>query len=226
MIDSGEQQLKSKSAMINIDTLVLKEIWKYKIFKIMVVSSFLMAIWSVIAAVMVYSALEFHHVPNAYGVDKYGRVITLTPLDKPNLRNEAVGKIFSDMLEDVFTFDPVHYKSQLNKSGSLYFTQTGFVKFANEMKKKDGFLDFVLKNTAITTAMTRGVPTLKNAGVLNGRFSWRFTVPIAIDFRGAGTHGTRYYRVTGILSRQSRAEYEHGIAIESLSILPISEKSL
>jgi len=226
MIKSAEKQMDDKAEIVNIDKAVLRELWKYKLFKVLLSTAVLNTVWSMVSLLIVFSALEFHHVPDPYGIDKYGRIIQLTPLNKSNMRPEAVGKVFADMLEDIFTFDPVHYKGQLNEAGALYFTKEGFVKFANEMRKKDGFLEFVLDNTAITTAMSRGVPTLMTSGMLNGRFSWKMSASIAVDFKGAGTHGIKYYRIEGILSRQAVSEYEHGIAIESLSIRPVSEKNL
>jgi len=226
MIESAEKQMDEQSDIINIDKAVLRELWKHKLFKISLISNVAMIIWSMVALIIVYSTLLFHHVPDPYGIDKYGRIIQLTPLNKSNLRTEAVGKVYADMLEDIFTFDPVHYKSQLNESGSLYFTKSGFQKFATEMKKKDGFIEFVINNTAITTAMSRGVPTRMAEGVINGRYSWKMAASIAIDFKGPGTHGIKYYRVEGILSRQAASDYEHGMAIESLSILPVSEADL
>jgi len=226
MKKTAENQMDEKSELLVIDKAVLRELWKYKLFKISLVSNAIMMVWSMVALLLVFFALEFHHVPFSYGIDKYGRIIQLTPLSKSNLRTEAIGKVYADMLEDIFTFDPVHYKSQLNEAGSLYFTKEGFQKFVLEMRKKDGFLSFVLENTAITTAMSRGVPTRMGEGELNGRYSWKMAASIAIDLKGAGTHGIKYYRIEGILSRQAESDYEHGIAIESLSIRPISEADL
>lgn len=226
VLDSAEKQIDRNISVLDVDRAVLTDLWRYKIFKFMLVAMVVMFSWSIAATVIVSSALQYHHVPDAYGIDKYGRMLKLTPLVKSNMRNEAVGKLLGDFLEDTFTFDPVNYKSQLNKAGSLYFTPSGFTNFANEMKKPDGFLQFAIQNNAVTTAMSRGVPTLIGAKVWNGRYAWKLSVIIAIDFKGPSTRDTRYFRMTGVLSRQSIAEYEHGLAIESLVIAPISEREI
>jgi len=207
-----------RKGYIDLDYDVLQTLWGYTLFKSLLFGIAVMMVWILISTSIVSGVLSAHSVPDPYGVDKHGKVLQMTPLNEAHLRNKAVADLVEEFLEDTFTFDSLNYKDQLNKSGQLYFTPTGFKNFSKAMQVKDGFLEVVLVNHAIATAMSTGSPTLVGSKILRGRYAWKMLARLAVDFKGPSIHETRYFNISVVLTKQAVSEYEYGLAIESINL--------
>jgi len=232
---SFDRQITKNMNVFDISKSTIVDLFNYQVFKYMVIVFGLLALWSFISLFSVFSALSFSHEVSPYGVDKFGRILVVIPLDKPNKKTEKVLKLYSNFIEETLSFNYVQYQSELNRSGQLYFTEKGFTAFALELKKQDGLIDFVDRNSSVTTAMGRGIPQLIGEKVWNGRYAWKIKMVVSLDFAGFSVRksgkidkskGRKYFIATGVVVRQPVALYEDGLAISNLNLKPIKAGDL
>jgi intracellular multiplication protein IcmL len=170
----------------------------------------LVAINAGLIAVVAYQ-LTHRPEPKYFATTKDGRIIRLHPLTAPVLAQEAVSQYAVRGVLKAYSFNFAHYKQDLEQA-SRYFSSQGWQKFKSSLKEA-GMLDLVINKRLVANAVTTGAPTLLKKGVINGRYTWQFQIPILVTYESASETLRQALTVTVMIQRVSIINHPKQIAV-------------
>lgn len=116
-----------------------------------------------------------------------GELMTLVPLEQPNIEDEEVIKWTVDAVTRIHTFDFMNYRTQFQEAQKL-LTASGWVWFEEALRKSGNFTA-VVRNRYVTTAVPTGpaVVTKKGAVVAGDvrRYQWTIEFPMLVTYRSS-----------------------------------------
>ena len=148
-----------------------------------------------------------------------GRITTLVALSQPNMRDNDVANWMTTALTQIFSFDFVRYKSQLQDSRQ-YFTAHGWDTFQTQLQESH-LLPIVIDNKYILTIKPTGAPTLISSGSVGGVFAWRYSIPMVLNFSSSNPGDSirdQSVNVTATITRTPEIVQQSGIGIDDLFI--------
>ncbi|WP_157763066.1 DotI/IcmL/TraM family protein [Acetobacter persici] len=162
----------------------------------------------VLGTALVYEATR-PPVMRFFSTDARGRISPLVPLDQPIMTREALFQWVTTEVIGVYTKDYVHWREQLTEDQDG-FTLGGWKSFRKDFEKN--FIEPVIENNYITSAVPTKAPILVDKGVRDGRYAYSIQLGITVTFRG-GIHehsSSQNYIISVLVVRQSETENETG----------------
>ncbi len=174
-------------------------------------SLLVMALVNCVLVGIVYYQLTHRPEPRYFASTRDGRIIRLYALSSPVLTQEAVSELAVRGVLKAYTFNFSNYKENL-ETASQYFTGTGWERF-KEALQKSGMLEFVIRKRLVASAVATAAPTLLKKGVIGGRYSWQFQVPILVTYESQSEKQRQALVVTVMIQRVSIVNHPRQVAI-------------
>lgn len=154
-----------------------------------------------------------HSTYFATGCD--GRIISMTPLDKPMSSNSELTTWVTNAVTGTFSFDFANYRASMMRARDNYTTQ-GWSAFEDAMKES-GILQTVIDNKYVATAVPREAPTMvKEGNASDGRHAWKFQIPMVITYQSAKNNTSQDVMVTVTVVREDQSTNPRGVGIAQL----------
>jgi len=176
-----------------------------------ILSLLIMIIINVALVATVIYQLTHRPQPKYFATTKDGRIIQLHPLSAPVLAQEAVSQFALRGVLKAYSFNFAHYKQDLEEA-SKFFSSEGWTKFKQSLKQS-GMLQMVIKRKLVANAVTTGAPTLLKKGVVSGRYTWQFQIPILVTYESQSETTRQALTVTVMIQRVSIINHPKQIAI-------------
>ncbi len=152
--------------------------------------------------------------PLYFATDSVGRIMQDIPVTVPGMTTDVVAAWTVDAIEAAYSYNFVNYRSQL-QNAQKYFTEYGWRNYMAGLKASNNLLA-VTERRMIFVAKAVGKPKLLNEGVLGGAYSWKFQVPLLVNFLEAPYDKPTFsnaYVVTVVVQRQKLLLSYKGLAI-------------
>lgn len=150
-----------------------------------------------------------------FSVDPMGRVRPVPALGVPEVSDALVLSFARQTVLDVYQFDYVNWRSQLSQAFrnlSDYASRT-WMNTLND----NGIMDIVKKDRLVVQCVPTGIPVLEASGMINGRYSWRISMPAQVTFYSANESKSQSILATVLVSRVE-ANTDHLNGLEVISI--------
>ena len=153
---------------------------------------------------------QYHY----FSTDRDGRITPLTPIDRPIASLSDLGTWVSNSVAQAYTFDFANYRSSLS-AARVNFTQAGWAGFETALQES-GVLQSVLERKYVTTAVPTSAPVLVTQGRIEGRYAWKFQIPILVTYQSSERTASQNLMVNVIVVRQPETEHPRGLGIAQL----------
>ena len=172
---------------------------------------FLLVTLSVTATVHLVSRGEVSlYIP----IEKDDTFTRYKPLDMPNESDDAVANWATDAVLSAYRFDFLNYRTQLQKT-QLNMTLAGWQNFRDALIQSAN-IKTIKQMMLVSTPTLRGAPTLVKKGVFNGRYAWKFIVPIHVDYRSSDQTMSQNLEVTVVVVRHPEYLNPAGLAMAQI----------
>ena len=143
---------------------------------------------------------EFHPISNIYfRTNKYGQISQLPPLDKPYTNPQDVEDWMENSLLGALNINFEDYRYFLRRQ-SHNFSDRAWTFFIEQLKSAPYFVSMLNSDDNLVTTAS-SPPVLVNSGVVNGVYTWRFTVPLKIQDMSVSGGVTYTYDVEVLVRR-------------------------
>lgn len=161
-------------------------------------------------------SIDAKHVYFATSTD--GRIISMVPLDQPyRSRGEVVAWAVRKS-QEVMRFGYNDFRQRLQDS-SVNFTEKGWESFTKAMKEAR-ILEAVEARRLTISMSPGGAPEIKQAGVVNGVYSWFLQFPVEIKFDGPESPANIRANLVLQVVRVSTLNNTDGISIQQWIAVP------
>lgn len=133
----------------------------------------------ILIGIIVY--LLHHPTPPLYfPADPLSRLLPAVPLTQANMSEEEVSQWVVEAVEAAYSYDFVNYRAQL-QNAQKYFTDYSWQRYMKALGASNNFLALTDRKFIIKAKVV-AKPTLRNEGILGGRLSWRFDMPVLVTY--------------------------------------------
>ncbi len=152
--------------------------------------------------------------PLYFLTDSVGRLVQEVPVSVPGMTTDTVAAWAIEAIEAAYSYNYVNYRSQL-QDAQKYFTEYGWRNYMDALTASNNLLA-VTERKMIFVAKVVGKPRLINEGILSGAYSWKFQVPLLVNFLEAPYDKPSFsnaYAVTVVVQRRKLLQSYRGLAI-------------
>lgn len=136
------------------------------------------------------------------------------PLNMPNESDAAVANWVADAVLSAYRFDFLNYRTQLQKT-QLDMTLAGWENFRDALIQSAN-IKTIKQMMLVSTPKLRGAPSLVKKGVFNGRYAWKFIVPIHVDYQSSEQTMSQNLDVTVVVVRHPEYLNPAGLAMAQI----------
>lgn len=154
--------------------------------------------------------------PKYFATTRNGEIIELVPLSRPNKTNDAVNQWAADISRKAYSFDFVHWKSQLGDL-SQFFTENGYKQFLSALKTS-GNVEAVRAKRLVGAAIANP-PVITAEGIVNGVYMWKIEVPLQVSYTSAEETINQSLLISMTVERTNTIKNEHGLAVDQFITL-------
>ncbi|MEK6731860.1 MAG: type IVB secretion system apparatus protein IcmL/DotI [Pseudomonadota bacterium] len=159
----------------------------------------------------IFGILATRPTPTYFATTNDGRIISLVPLNQPNLSDQALLQWASNAVISIYSYSFVNYQ-KVFQDNEQYFTDAGWKAFLNSVKDSNS-LSAVIKNKLIVSAVVTGAPVVTNRFLYNNNYTWKVQMPITVTMQGTGSPSTQNFMVTLTITRVSTLDSISGVGI-------------
>lgn len=151
--------------------------------------------------------------PVKFSTDNEWRILLPVPLDRPYLAQSDLIQWVSSVLPNLFNYDFVNYKVELQKN-EHYFTENGWKAFLALLKS---YADYtaITKSKLFVNGVPLGAPFILNQGLIERKYSWWVQMPVNINY---STRYTEALDLQVLVVRISTLNNLHGVAIDNIIV--------
>jgi intracellular multiplication protein IcmL len=149
------------------------------LLRIVFVESFILA--SVLGLVMILLLRPVSE--RFFATTPDGKLISLSPLDEPNLETSAVLSWANRAVMETFTFG-FHDRRLRHQAIRKYFTAEGWESFQKALEEAR-VIEMVEKQHLVVSAIPESTPVIVEEGLFAGRYYWIVQVPMVVTYQGA-----------------------------------------
>lgn len=164
----------------------------------------------ILSGVLMWMTLDTKQ-PAYYAAVTNGDIVPLHSLSEPVLTNDFIVRWAALATSKLFNLSFDNYQTQLAAVKDR-FTTTGWQKMQQAFKAS-GFLDNIINNKLIMSAVLSGSPVVLAQMVVNGRLTWRVQMPLLVNFTSASEQRQESLIVTMNIRRISTLSAAQGIQI-------------
>lgn len=143
--------------------------------------------------------------------DAEGRIRDIVPLDRPVEALPVVSAWVAGAVSQSLTFSFANYRQEFAVARQ-HFTPQGWAEFERALTDS-GLLRIVRENMYVTTAVPTSAPVLSQQGLMNGRYAWRFQIPMVVSYESAAQRMGQNMLVTVTVVRVPEVENPRGLGI-------------
>ena len=140
-----------------------------------------------------------------------GRLFPLEPLSQPVKSGPMILAWANMAATRINAYDFVHYKRQL-QDASNYFTESGWRNYRQALLSSKN-LDYVRENRLVVSSVATGTPVITQQGLVDGVYTWRVSLPLLLNYKGATVSRTQPAIVSMMIQRESVEKNPSGIGI-------------
>jgi intracellular multiplication protein IcmL len=143
-----------------------------------------------------------------------GAIREILALNKPIASEGEVLNWATQAVTKAYSMSFANYGQQLNDL-KPNFTDAGWRGYDQALQRA-GFIDGLLKNQYVTSAVPKKAPVVVARGVVNGVFGWRLQVPLIVTFTSANTSSSQEINVEVTVVRRDETENPQGLGIAQI----------
>lgn len=113
--------------------------------------------------------------------DTNGNVRPLISENRPNMSDADAAAWLASSLKEIFTFNYDDYKDRITNARKFFASEPSFKEYYEQLEKSK-MISLVVEDFDIMRATVTAAPFLDNSGIVDGRYTWHFVVPVQIDF--------------------------------------------
>jgi hypothetical protein len=147
-----------------------------------------------------------------FGVSEQGQILPMIPLSSPTISQAALLQYAVDSTRKCFTVDFVNQASQRMECSSA-FTLMGWDAFNQEMSKSGGFIQTVINDRLVTSAVALEAPVIREQGLRNGIAFWVVQFPFLITYASGAQKTSQSLMASITVTRRPITEHPLGIGI-------------
>lgn len=167
---------------------------------------------ALVASLAVNVTLALRKPENRYFLsDVEGRIRDIVPLDRPVESLPVVSAWVASAVSQSLTFSFANYRQEF-ANARQHFTPEGWAEFERALVDS-GLLRIVRENMYVTTAVPTSAPVLSQQGLMNGRYAWRFQIPMVVTYESAAQRMGQNMMVTVTVVRVPETENPRGLGI-------------
>jgi intracellular multiplication protein IcmL len=149
-----------------------------------------------------------------FTTNSQGAIREILALKKPIASEEEVLNWATQAVTKAYSMSFANYGQQLNDL-KPNFTDAGWRGYDQAMQRA-GFIDGLLKNQYVTSAVPKKAPVVVARGVVNGVFGWRLQIPLIVTFTSANTNSSQEINVEVTVVRRDETENPQGLGIAQI----------
>jgi intracellular multiplication protein IcmL len=153
-------------------------------------------------------------VNHFFATDKDGRIMALTPIDKPIGSLADLESWVASSVVKAYTMDFANYRVSQDEA-QRNFTAPGWRGFKNAMDSS-GFLQTVVDKKYVTTAVPTSAPVKLDEGLVDGRYAWKLQMPLLVTFQSQTGNQSQNLMVDIIVVREPETQNPRGLGIAQL----------
>lgn len=162
---------------------------------------------------MVYYQITNRPTPQYFATTSDGKIMKLQPLNMPVLAPAVLLQWASRAAVEAYYYNFANYRQSLQELQNK-FTPDGWKNFEKALQSS-GMLKSVIAKKLVASAVATGAPVVLDQGVVSGRYVWKVSMPILVNYESVSELTQHPMVVTMIISRVSPVNYPDGIAVMS-----------
>lgn len=182
-----------------------------KILAIVILSVLL----NILLAYGVYYMITNPPTPRYFATSPDGQILPVRPLDEPVYVTADILAWATNVAITTYTYDYINFRSDL-QTVAASFTSDGWDMFLTALQNSR-MLDTVMAQKLVMTASPTGAPVIQQQGVINGKYSWKISIPMLVKLNGS-TNITQPVQVYMLIQRVALVNNPKGIAITSFIV--------
>lgn len=149
-----------------------------------------------------------------FAVTSDGRMIPLTPLDRPLDSGEIVTDFANKVAQALYRYDFHNYREQINDM-EQYFTPDGYQNYLDALERSK-IIAMIKETSSISTATATAAPSIFSRGEKNGVYQWVVQVPVTVTMIPANR--SQSLMITLKIIRESQALKPRGLAVAAYTV--------
>jgi intracellular multiplication protein IcmL len=149
-----------------------------------------------------------------FTTNSQGAIREILALNKPIASEEEVLNWATQAVTKAYSMSFANYGQQLNDL-KPNFTDAGWRGYDQALQRA-GFIDGLLKNQYVTSAVPKKAPVVVARGVVSGVFGWRLQIPLIVTFTSANTSSSQEINVEVTVVRRDETENPQGLGIAQI----------
>ena len=143
-----------------------------------------------------------------------GSIQEIEVLDRPIQSERQVLNWVTQVISQAYSLSFANYQQQLSDIESN-FTASGWRGFQQELENT-GFIDSLLENQIVTSAVPRGAPIVVAQGLVGNVYGWRIQLPLLVTYKSASVNRHQELLVEITVVRRPAHEEPIGLGIEKI----------
>jgi intracellular multiplication protein IcmL len=144
-----------------------------------------------------------------------GQIVPVVPLNEPVASDSFVETWTTNALIQANTYDFENYRTTLGQA-EQYFTVPGWNSWVKALQDS-GNLDAVKQNKMVASAVPLGAPVIDSSGVVNGVMTWKFEIPVELDYQVLNEKSPQRVLFLVTVVRMPIDQNPSGLGIQSIS---------
>jgi len=149
-----------------------------------------------------------------FTTDPQGGIREIVALNRPVQGVEEVLNWTTQVVTKAYSMSFANYAQQLDDIRPN-FTEAGWLGYEQALSRA-GFLDTLLNNQYVTTAVPQKAPVIIAQGLVNGVYGWRLQVPLIVTFQSASAQSSQTVNVEVTVVRRPETENPKGLGIAQI----------
>lgn len=151
-----------------------------------------------------------------FTTNSQGAIREIVALNKPIASEEEVLNWTTQSVTKAYSMSFANYGQQLNDL-KPNFTDAGWRGYEQALQRA-GFLDALLKNLYVTSAVPRKAPVVVARGIVDGDgvYGWRLQIPLMVTFTSASASSSQEINVEVTVVRRDETENPAGLGIAQI----------
>lgn len=149
-----------------------------------------------------------------FTTDPQGGIREIIALNRPVQGVEEVLNWTTQVVTKAYSMSFANYAQQLDDI-KPNFTDAGWRGYEQALARA-GFLDTLLNNQYVTTAVPQKAPVIVAQGLVNGVYGWRLQVPLIVTFQSASSQSSQTVNVEVTVVRRPETENPKGLGIAQI----------
>ncbi len=143
-----------------------------------------------------------------------GAIREIEVLNRPIQSERQVLNWVTQIISQAYSLSFANYEQQLSDIESK-FTTSGWQGFQQAIENI-GFIDSLLENQLVTSAVPRGAPIVVAQGLVDNVYGWRIQLPLLVTYKSASVNRHQELLVEITVVRRPAHEDPIGLGIEKI----------